>query len=100
VSAPVFRLKGGGWYETDFKGDKENRRNLAGDKEPAEKPAEKATEKAADAKGDASTKKIEPATASGAARAETTNSPAARTPPARRAGRPASRKPASKRRRR
>jgi putative FmdB family regulatory protein len=34
VSAPVFRLKGGGWYETDFKGDKENKRNLAVDKEP------------------------------------------------------------------
>ena len=34
VSAPVFRLKGAGWYETDFKGDKENKRNLAGaDKE-------------------------------------------------------------------
>ena len=30
ISAPVFRLKGGGWYETDFKGDKENKRNLAG----------------------------------------------------------------------
>ena len=30
VSAPIFRLKGGGWYETDFKGDKESRRNLAG----------------------------------------------------------------------
>src|ERR1700730_2146480 len=29
MSAPVFRLKGGGWYETDFKGDKENQRNLA-----------------------------------------------------------------------
>jgi putative FmdB family regulatory protein len=28
VSAPVFRLKGGGWYETDFKGDKDNKRNL------------------------------------------------------------------------
>ena len=24
MSAPVFRLKGGGWYETDFKGDKDN----------------------------------------------------------------------------
>ena len=34
MSAPVFRLKGSGWYETDFKGDKENKRNLAGaDKE-------------------------------------------------------------------
>jgi putative FmdB family regulatory protein len=35
VSAPVFRLKGGGWYETDFKADKEGQRNIAGDKEPA-----------------------------------------------------------------
>ena len=39
VSAPNFRLKGGGWYETDFKGDKENKRNLAGaDKEEPSKP--------------------------------------------------------------
>jgi putative FmdB family regulatory protein len=29
VSAPVFRLKGGGWYETDFKSDKDSKRNLA-----------------------------------------------------------------------
>jgi len=36
VSAPVFRLKGGGWYETDFKSDKEAKRNLSGpDKEEA-----------------------------------------------------------------
>ena len=27
ISAPNFRLKGGGWYETDFK--KENQKNLA-----------------------------------------------------------------------
>lgn len=27
VSAPAFRLKGSGWYETDFK--KDNKRNLA-----------------------------------------------------------------------
>ncbi len=33
VSAPVFRLKGGGWYETDFKSDKENKRNLLAEKE-------------------------------------------------------------------
>ena len=46
VSAPVFRLKGGGWYETDFKSDKENKRNLAVEKEPEssseEKPAKAA----------------------------------------------------------
>ncbi len=28
LSAPAFRLKGSGWYETDFKSDKEKRRNL------------------------------------------------------------------------
>ena len=51
VSAPVFRLKGSGWYETDFKSDKENKRNLAGaDKEEA-KPEAK-TETKADAKAD------------------------------------------------
>lgn len=37
ISAPVFRLKGAGWYETDFKSEQENKRNLAdsADKEPA-----------------------------------------------------------------
>ena len=51
VSAPVFRLKGGGWYETDFKNDKESKRNLAGEKEPpAEKPADKPAEAKPDAK--------------------------------------------------
>src|ERR1700678_1462916 len=34
MSAPVFRLKGGGWYETDFKGDQDNKRNLADRPEP------------------------------------------------------------------
>jgi putative FmdB family regulatory protein len=35
ISAPVFRLKGSGWYETDFKGDQDKKRNLAGaEKEP------------------------------------------------------------------
>ena len=28
MSAPAFRLKGGGWYETDFKGNGEKKRNL------------------------------------------------------------------------
>jgi putative FmdB family regulatory protein len=38
VSAPGFRLQGGGWYETDFKKDGESQRNIAGEKEsPAEK---------------------------------------------------------------
>ena len=33
VSAVAFRLKGGGWYETDFKGDK--KRNVAGEEKAA-----------------------------------------------------------------
>jgi putative FmdB family regulatory protein len=66
VSAPVFRLKGGGWYETDFKGDKENKRNLAVDKEPETssdtKPAAAASSdsKATDAKPAVEAKPSEP----------------------------------------
>jgi putative FmdB family regulatory protein len=37
ISAPVFRLKGGGWYETDFKSDKEAKRNLHGEEAKADK---------------------------------------------------------------
>ena len=34
ISVPVFRLKGSGWYETDFKSDQERKRNLtSADKE-------------------------------------------------------------------
>ena len=42
VSAPVFRLKGSGWYETDFKSDKEEKRNLAAEREESKSPAEEA----------------------------------------------------------
>jgi len=36
VSAPTFRLKGSGWYETDFKGDKDKKRNLVEKAESSE----------------------------------------------------------------
>ncbi|WP_426662900.1 FmdB family zinc ribbon protein [Rhodanobacter aciditrophus] len=39
VSAPSFRLAGGGWYETDFKKDGDRKRNLAGDGGAAPAPA-------------------------------------------------------------
>jgi len=52
VSAPVFRLKGAGWYETDFKTDKENKRNLAGAEKEEAKPEAKPEAKA-EAKGEA-----------------------------------------------
>jgi putative FmdB family regulatory protein len=38
VTAAAFRLKGGGWYETDFKGDGDKKRNLVesgGESKPA-----------------------------------------------------------------
>ena len=41
ISAPNFRLKGEGWYETDFK--KENRKNVADKKD--EKPEQKESSK-------------------------------------------------------
>ncbi|MGI9201565.1 MAG: FmdB family zinc ribbon protein [Woeseiaceae bacterium] len=39
LSAPRFRLKGQGWYETDFK--KDNQRNIAGDKDNTKKDSKK-----------------------------------------------------------
>ena len=52
VSAPVFRLKGGGWYETDFKTDKDNKRNLV-DTDKGEARAEDKKDPKADAKVEA-----------------------------------------------
>jgi putative FmdB family regulatory protein len=48
ISAPVFRLKGGGWYETDFKSDKEDKRNLASEKDADAKEAKPAEAASAD----------------------------------------------------
>ena len=45
ISAAGFRLSGGGWYETDFKSDKEAKRNLVEErKEEDQKEAPKAAE--------------------------------------------------------
>ena len=56
VSAPVFRLKGSGWYETDFKSDQEGKRNLAAaDKEettPDKKDAKSADDSKTEAKSE------------------------------------------------
>jgi len=53
ISAPRFRLKGEGWYETDFK--KDNQRNLAkSDAEPAKK--EKTEAKSSTDNGKSATK--------------------------------------------
>jgi putative FmdB family regulatory protein len=50
MSAPVFRLKGGGWYETDFKGDQDTKRNLA-DQPDADAPKDTAKDAPAGADG-------------------------------------------------
>ena len=57
VTAPAFRLAGGGWYETDFKKDGDKKRNLAdggtGDGKSEAKPdAKPATEAKPAAKAD------------------------------------------------
>lgn len=54
LSAPRFRLKGSGWYETDFKKDKQ--RNLAGAAEPEKKDGGQDSKKAEPDKGAAKDK--------------------------------------------
>jgi putative FmdB family regulatory protein len=103
ISAPVFRLKGSGWYETDFKSDKENKRNLVGsdtepksDRKPEGKPEDKAaikTESTAEPKSESKpeSKPESKAAAPAAAR------PAARAKSAKRRHSPA-RRPSGRRR--
>lgn len=59
ISAPVFRLKGSGWYETDFKSEGEDKRNLADREEAGEKSSEEtsSSDTKAEAKADAPEKK-------------------------------------------
>ncbi|MGC1457889.1 MAG: zinc ribbon domain-containing protein [Steroidobacteraceae bacterium] len=86
ISAPVFRLKGGGWYETDFKSDKESKRNLAGgDEAPDSKAKENvpaADAKAADTKTDTKTqtKPAETASSSAAKSTKPAAKPVAKAP--------------------
>lgn len=68
MSAPSFRLKGGGWYETDFKNDK--RRNIAeADSRASEGTGSKAEAKA-EAKADMSAKAGKSDKADGTAKAD------------------------------
>ena len=109
VSAPVFRLKGSGWYETDFKSDKEGQRNLAGaereeaatadskgktdDKAVATPAAESAPSKAdseAESKPESKPDKDKPAAARAPERKSSRSSrPVAKSTPKRAAKRPA-----------
>jgi putative FmdB family regulatory protein len=55
LSAPRFRLKGQGWYETDFK--KDNQRNIAGEKDgsKAEGNGDATTDAKSESKSDTKT---------------------------------------------
>jgi putative FmdB family regulatory protein len=78
VSAPLFRLAGSGWYETDFKSEQERKRNLLekGDKEPpaasddkaAKAPKPPKAEKKADAAAPAKSRTMVTKPAKAAAR--------------------------------
>ena len=64
LSAPRFRLKGKGWYETDFK--KDNQRNIAGEKDAskADKKTDDKKDKKSDKKSDVKPKSESPAKSS------------------------------------
>ena len=85
MSAPVFRLKGSGWYETDFKSDKENKRNLAGAEKEEAKSETKADTKA-DAKADSKAD----------TKSETAKSDAPKAEPVKPVAKPGARKSAAK----
>jgi putative FmdB family regulatory protein len=68
VSAPQFRLKGSGWYETDFKNKNETKRNLVegAGAESSEAASDKSTDTAAKeeaGKAVAAAKAVKPAPA-------------------------------------
>lgn len=90
MSASAFRLSGSGWYETDFKSDKEGKRNLAGGEKEAKTETESKTEAKAESKPEAKDKPAAspPATparkkASAPARTAARSAPASRRPAAR-----------------
>lgn len=58
ISAPSFRLAGGGWYETDFKTDKDKKRNLV-EAEKGEARSDDKAEAKPEAKAEAKTDKKE-----------------------------------------
>jgi putative FmdB family regulatory protein len=109
VSAPVFRLKGSGWYETDFKSDKDGQRNLAGaerdepaaaasdstpkvDDKAAAKPAADAPAPKADSKADSKVDRDKP----GAQRAAAGKSVRSNKPAAKPAAKPVARRSAKR----
>jgi putative FmdB family regulatory protein len=83
ISAPVFRLKGGGWYETDFKSDQEKKRNLAGDDKPEKSDGDARTDAKTETKADAKAEPKGDAKAAGAGDAKSASKPAKAVPASR-----------------
>lgn len=75
VSAPVFRLKGGGWYETDFKSDGENKRNLVGEDKDS------SSESKSDSKSDSKPESKSESKAASKSEAKTSKKPVAKSKP-------------------
>jgi len=94
MSAPLFRLAGSGWYETDFKSDKENKRNLVGEKGEPESSSESKPEPKTETKTDV---KAEPKKETAEKKSSRTmvTKPAIRKPAGAKS-KPAARKPARK----
>src|SRR5262245_34446933 len=84
VSASQFRLKGSGWYETDFKNKSETKRNLvehagAGSSEAADKSTDTSAKEEA-GKAIAAAKELSPAEKPAKPKPVSTKPAAARTP--------------------
>ena len=72
LTAAAFRLKGGGWYETDFKKDGKKNLHESGASEP-----KKSETKSADSSAAKDTKKTTPDRSSSASTTQTASKPAA-----------------------
>ncbi|HEV2442675.1 MAG TPA: FmdB family zinc ribbon protein [Steroidobacteraceae bacterium] len=77
ISAPVFRLKGSGWYETDFKSDKEDKRNLAVEREEPKPAAEEAKSETKAPAAESAPKPAEPKTPQVTTQGTTSTAPSA-----------------------
>ncbi|MEO5596423.1 MAG: zinc ribbon domain-containing protein [Lysobacteraceae bacterium] len=83
LTAPAFRLAGSGWYETDFKKDGDNKRNLVEKSDaPAEAKSGEAAESKPTAKPDASASPKADTGSSSKPDAKAKTAPPASKPPA------------------
>ena len=91
MSAPSFRLKGGGWYETDFKNDK--RRNIAESESKGEGKADAKAEGKSEGKADGKADKPDSKPAGGKSEGKSADKPAAKPAAATGSDKPAAKKP-------